>query len=164
MTRQIMRITSKSALESLSRMCTLVALGLLSLGAVAKADEGFSTESVAGRWAFSADGTIVPPAVPSATPVALVGIATLEEDGQCSLTDFLNIGGFSVTSSSITCTLTVNPDGTGSIEADFGGPFSPEVLAIVIVNEDEILVVRTDAAVSRGSFKRQADNDDEDSD
>ncbi len=143
MTRQIMRIISTNALGSPRRMLTLIALGLVGLGAVAQADEGFTTESVAGRWAFSADGTVVPPAVPSATPVALVGIATFEEDGQCSLTDFLNIGGTSFTSSSITCTLIVNSDGTGSIEADFGGPFSPEVLALVIVDEDEILVAHS---------------------
>ena len=75
--QDILRINGKSALESLKRiLLTLIALGLVSIVAVAQADEGFTTESVAGTWAFTADGTIVPPAVPSATPVALVGIAT----------------------------------------------------------------------------------------
>ncbi len=41
----------------------------------------------------------------------LVGTATFEEDGQCSLTDFLNIGGTSFTTTSIACILTVNSDG-----------------------------------------------------
>ncbi len=163
--QDITRFHTKRHLANLRRiLLSLMTLGLLGTAAVAQADGGFTAESLAGTWAFTADGTIVPPAVPSATPVALVGIATFEENGQCSLTDFLNIGGTSFTTTSITCTLTVNADGTGTLEADFGGLFSPEVLNIVAVNKDELLVVRTDAIVARGSFKRQAHDEDDDSD
>ena len=157
----IFRISTKSRLGSLSRiLLVFVTVGLLAIPPALQADGGFDTASVAGTWAFTADGTIVPDGI----PVALVGTATFEDDGQCSLTDFLNIGGTSFTTTSFTCTLTVNSDGTGSIEADFGGPFSPEVLSIVIVDEDEILVVRTDLIVARGSFKRQAGSDGDDDD
>ena len=143
---------------------SLIILGLVGLMSVTWAGEGFSRKDIAGKWAFSADGTVVPPAVPAATPVALVGTATFEENGECSLTDTINIGGTSFTVSSLSCTFTVASDGTGSIEADFGGPLSPELLSIVVVDTKEILVVRTDVVVARGSFKRQTADDDDDDD
>ena len=131
---------------------------------VATAGEGFTRGDIAGKWAFSARGTIVPPAAPEPTPIVLLGIAIFEEDGTCSLSDTLNIGGTRVDVASLTCSFTVEPDGSGTIVEDFGGP-APVNLSIVIVDENEILVIRTDSAVVSGSFKRQAvPHDDEDDD
>ena len=158
-------MTIWSSSEGLRKLLPgLMILGLASLPSVTWAGDGFSEKSIAGTWAFSADGSVLPPALPTITPIALIGVATFEEDGSCSLKDILNIGGTKTVVTSQTCNFTVEADGTGSIVADFGGNFGPDTLSIVIVDNDEILVLRTDFIVASGSFKRRADSDEDDDD
>jgi hypothetical protein len=92
-------------------------------------------------------------------PFALVGLLTFERDHQCAMTFTINAGGHSWSSSSETCTFDVHPDGSGTLEADFvpgDVPFPPLALAFVIVNDDEILAIRSDDVVASGVLRRQS--------
>ena len=126
----------------------------------AGADDEFKNKSISGTWGFSAAGTIVPPAVPAATPAVAVGVMTFDGKGGCSISDTINIGGTSASRTSTTCTYTVNPDGTGSLSAQFPGDPGPTPLSFVIVNdENEIRFIRTDLGVASGVAKRQNEDD-----
>jgi hypothetical protein len=62
-------------------------------------------------------------------------------------------------STSKVCTFDVNPDGTGSLDAELvpGGVFPPLSLFFVIVDHNEILAIRIkDSVVASGVLKRQA--------
>ena len=121
-------------------------------------DRVFTNESIKGRWGFLAQGTVLPPAVPAATPAAAVGILYFDGVGGCTLTDTFNIGGTTFGPlTSETCTYSVNPDGTGTWSFAFPGDLEPTPLSFVIVNDmQEIVDVRTDSfAVAFGVIKRQ---------
>ncbi len=127
-------------------------------------DDGFTNESIEGAWGFSASGTVLPPALPAATPVAAVGIMTFDGDGGCSITDQINIGGAAVPPvgfrTSTTCSYAVNSDGTGTISVLFSGDPGPIPLTFVIVDDaEEIRFIRTDLGVASGVAKRQNDDD-----
>lgn len=114
----------------------------------------FGQESVRGQWGFSAHGTIVPPAAPTPMPAAAVGIMTFGRDGSCSISDTININGFSSSRTSFACTFTVNPDGTGAVEASFAGDPGPTPLTFVIADhKKEIRFIRTDLGVASGVAK-----------
>jgi hypothetical protein len=119
-------------------------------------DDEFTNKSIRGTWGFSAAGTIVPPAVPAATPAVAVGVMSFDGKGGCSISDTINIGGTSASRTSTTCSYAVNPDGTGSLSAQFPGDPGPTPLSFVIVNnKDEIRFIRTDLGVASGVAKRQ---------
>lgn len=108
-----------------------------------------------GRWGFSGTGTIVPPAVPEATPMAVMGIMTFDGKGGCSIADTLNVGGNTASRTSKTCTYTVNLDGTGSLEVRFAEDPGPLPLSFVIVDgAEEIKFIGTSLLVGEGSAKR----------
>jgi hypothetical protein len=119
----------------------------------------FTSESIRGTWAFSVTGTVPTPSAPAPpAPFALVGLLTFERANQCAMTFTINAGGQSWSSSSDTCTFQVHPDGSGTLEATFvpgDVPFPPLALAFVIVNDDEILAIRSDDVVASGVLRRQ---------
>lgn len=122
--------------------------------------QAFTDKTVSGIWGFSASGTIVPPALPSPTPAAAVGIIEFDGNGGCTFTDQINIGGTAIPSTgfrtSAFCAYGVNSDGTGTISVSFPSDPAPTPLAFVIVdNAKEIQFIRTDAGVASGVAKRQ---------
>jgi len=115
------------------------------------------SKSIRGTWAFAATGTLPTPSAPP-TPFALVGLLTFERHDECSMTFTINAGGQSWDSVSDTCTFSVNMDGSGTLKSTFvrgNVPFPPLALFFVIVNDDEILAIRTDDVVASGVLRRQ---------
>ncbi len=135
----------------------LVALVLMAACAGDDDDRVFTDKSIEGRWAFSAQGTILPPALPAATPAVAVGILDFDGSGGCSITDTTNLGGTKIgPQTSETCTYSVNPDGTGTFNVAFPGDPGPAPVSFVIVNKKtEIRTIRTDLGVATGVAKRQ---------
>jgi hypothetical protein len=132
----------------------LVFGGLNSLYHIQAQDPQFSMETIRGNWGFSAQGTIVPPAAPDPVPAVAMGILTFSRDGSCAISDTININGTSASRTSLTCTFTVNPDGTGSLEAAFAGDPGPTPLSFVIADHKrEIRFIRTDLGVAMGVAK-----------
>jgi len=149
--RDVSKTTSKRALFRV-----LFALGLASIVSSAEAEPQFTVRSLSGAFGFSAAGTVVPPALPVATPAAAVGTMTFDRNGACVISDTINIGGMSASRTSTTCAYTVNQDGTGSISTLFPGDPGPIPLSFVIVNqENEIRFIRTDLGVATGVAKKQ---------
>ncbi len=151
--------SQKICIKVLSRVLIfLLALGLIFIVPGAYADDVyFSSKSIEGEWGFSASGTIVPPALPVATPAAAVGVITFDGGGGCFFSDTINIGGTSGSRTSTTCAYSVDPDGTGTISVLFPGDPGPTPLSFVIVNDmQEIRFIRTDLGVASGVAKRQA--------
>jgi hypothetical protein len=132
----------------------LLILGLSGGPRIQAQDPQFGPESIRGNWGFSAQGIIVPPAAPQPIPAVAMGIMTFNRDGNCSISDTININGTSASRSSLTCTFAVNPDGTGSIEATFPGDPGPTPLSFVIADhKSEIRFIRTDLGVAAGVAK-----------
>jgi len=151
------RIAEEASLKTLRFvMLSVFLIGQASVVASAHADSEFSAESIEGVWGFSAAGTIVPPAVPAATPAVAVGTMTFDGDELCSISDTINIGGQVMSRTSMECTYIVNADGRGSILAEFPGDPGPTPLDFVIVNdEEELRFIRSDLGVASGVAKRQ---------
>jgi hypothetical protein len=127
-------------------------------------------------WLFStntselvnaAKGTIVDPASAAQTPAAAVGIMDFDGNGGCEIVDQINIGGQAISPAgfrtSTTCSYAVNPDGTGTIIAEFTGDPGPTPLSFVIVDDkNELRFIRTDVGVAEGVAKRQDSDRDDD--
>ncbi len=135
-----------------------------SVPAWADDDQGglaFTDETIEGRWGFSAAGTIVPPAFPTATPAAAVGIFDFDGEGVCVILDTINIGGVSASRTSDSCDYAVDADGTGTILAQFPGEPGPVPLSFVLIeNAKSLRFIRTDLGVASGVAERQSDSDD----
>jgi hypothetical protein len=96
-----------------------LATAMLSAGVAdqALADRSFSERDVRGPYSFSFEGEIV-----SVGPVAAVG--RFDADGRGNITNAvrtLAVNGVT-TSQTFHCTITVNPDGTGSAECPLDDP------------------------------------------
>ena len=136
----------------------LIVLGSCSLIPPVLAHSGFTSKSIRGTWAFSATGMLPTPSSPP-TPFALVGLLTFERNDQCAMTFTINAGGQSWDSFSDTCTFRVNTDGSGTLKATLVPgqvAFPPVELFFVIVNDDEMLAIRTDNVVASGVLRRQS--------
>ncbi len=125
-----------------------------------EARDGYSNASLRGAWGFSADGVIVPPAVPMPTHAVAVGLMRFDGKGACSISDTINIGGMAAgvdtPRESIDCSYHVRPDGTGTITAQFVGEPFPVPLSFVIVDGGrEFRWIRTDLGIASGVAKRQ---------
>ena len=121
-------------------------------------DRVFTNESIKGRWGFSAQGTVLPPAVPVPTLAVAVGIVDFDGVGGCSITDTVNLGGTKIGPlTTKTCTYSVNSNGTGTLSFAFPDDPGPTPVSFVIMdNMKEIRDIRTDQfAVAVGIFKRQ---------
>jgi hypothetical protein len=87
-----------------------------------------------------------------------VGLLTFDRPDQCSMTFTINAGGQSWDSVSDTCTFSVYLDGSGTLKSTFvpgAATFPPLALFFVIVNDDEILAIRTDDVVASCVLRRQ---------
>ena len=118
----------------------------------------FTNESIKGRWGLSAQGMVLPPAVPVPTLAVAVGIVDFDGVGGCSITDTLNLGGTKIGPlTTKTCTYSVNSNGTGTLSFAFPDDPGPTPVSFVIVdNMREIIDIRTDQfAVAMGVLKRQ---------
>jgi hypothetical protein len=122
----------------------------------ALADKGFSVKDVRGNYGFSFQGQIV-----GVGPVAAVGLITA--DGGGNITDAvrtISINGVPTTET-FSCTITVNPDGTGSAVCplDDPAPGAPPVETFDFVLEDKArafrLVGTTFGIVVVGSGREQ---------
>lgn len=136
--------------------CFLLIVALLCAAPGAWAKKVFDAASVEGDWGFSASGTILPPALPAATPAVAVGTLSFDGIGSCTLSDTINIGGVSASRTSTSCSYTVNPDGTGTITVLLPGDPGPTPLSFVLVDKArELRFIRTDLGVASGVAKRQ---------
>ena len=100
-----------------SLFIVLVSTLLLSSSAVVFADKSFSVGDVKGHYGFSFQGEIVGVAAVAATGMMVA-------DGKGNITDAvrtITVGGVPVTET-FTCTLHVNPDGTGSAVCPLDAP------------------------------------------
>jgi hypothetical protein len=96
-------------------------------GALARMGK-FTEKDLDGVFAFSADGTLYPsfPNLAPAWPAVAVGLFTFDGNGGCSVVDQLNVASIGLVPpsgfrTSTSCQYTVNPDGTGTLVASFGG-------------------------------------------
>ena len=145
----------------------LTAFAALALAAPAMADDdgdppSFTLGSIAGAWGFSAFGVIMPPGASHGMHVAAVGIMTFDGAGGCTITDTINFGGLALPDRvSDGCVYDVNPDGSGTILADFAGDPAPVPLSFTIVDRARTLhFIRTDAGIASGIAQRQHPGDD----
>jgi hypothetical protein len=135
-------------------------------------DYKITTEDLAGNW-VTVQLAVVPSTglsfggqmIPEGISVSSVTLWTFEADGSCNRRGFANFDGnaaeLSVPLS--VCAITLNADGTGTI--DIESPLAgSSVLKIIVINKNEIGATSADSAVSAFTFKRQIlDNyDDED--
>ena len=119
-------------------------------------DPAFSNRTIEGSWGFVASGTILPPATPSPTPAVAVGILEFDGAGFCVIADTINIGGASSSRTSDGCEYAVDPDGRGTLEAQFPGEPGPVPLSFVVIdNANALHFIRTDLGVASGLAERQ---------
>ena len=136
---------------------SLVAITLsLATAAVALADKVFTNRDAKGSYAFSFQGEIV-----GVGPVAATGV--INADGKGNVTDAvrtISVNGVPVTEM-FTCTLSVNPNGTGTAicPLDDPAPGFPPVQTFDLVlgknGEDFRLVGTTPGVVVLGSGRRR---------
>jgi hypothetical protein len=97
---------------------------------------------------------------------AVVGLNSFDGAGGCRITARLNQGGVVNPLTTATCSYTVNPDGTGTIDVTFNELPVPFRSDFVIVDQaKELLFVLSDefshSTVASGVAKRQTSNDNE---
>ncbi len=127
------------------------------------ASSGFSTETIEGTWILHAQGTVAL-AVPGfgGEPFASTGRFTFNKVGTCEreLETVTTLGPLGPLPPLISCTVIVNPDGTGSVTSTSLSPFSPLVINFQIVDEDRLVGLGTvgimaDPLVGVIHFERQ---------
>jgi len=108
---------------------------MVALGAAPSARaQQCSLAGAAGKWGFTLTGAVILPTGP--VPIAAVGRATIDAAGNASGTEARSVGG-GFAEETLTGTLTVNPDCTGTITAKFyesGQLVRTSVVAIVFVD------------------------------
>lgn len=136
----------------------------------ALADSTYTVKDLKGVFAFSAEGTLYPsfPELSPALPAVGVGLFTFDGAGGCSVVDQFNVASLGLVPSagfrtSTSCQYTVNSDGTGTLEASFGGSVGdingPGSLTFSMVGKGpvtEIRFIRSDpGAVAMGVARQQ---------
>ena len=139
-----------------SLFLVLVTALLLSPVSVVLADKSFTIGDVKGSYGFSFQGEVIGVAAVAATGM-------MDADGKGNITDAvrtITVGGMPVTET-FTCTLTVNPNGTGSAVCplDAPAPGFPPVETFDFVMEENGKAFRfvstTPGIVVLGSGARQ---------
>ncbi len=140
-----------------SKIVSLVAVTLILLpAATAVADRAFTANDIEGRYAFSFQGEIIGVGVVAATGM-------IKADGRGNITEgmrIMSVNGVSITET-FTCTLSVNPNGTGSAECplDHPVPGFPPVETFGFVLEENVKSFRyvgtTPGVVVLGSGRKQ---------
>jgi hypothetical protein len=141
-------------------MMIVAALIVFSGSSEADNDDRFTERSLRGSWGFSAAGFLAVRATGSHTPASAVGLLTFDGRGECTDEAKLNSAGTVVSLTSITCTYTVNPDGTGTIQTTFApaGAFTTDF--VIIEEKGEFHFIVSDVAqpgttVASGVARRQ---------
>ena len=144
---------------------------VLNLGSGALANEGFSTSTIAGTFAFVSQGEnsedLLGGSIPKGAPLVVTGLLSFSSNGSCTGTGAINLGTdightFIVPLTVDTCEFNVETNGTGTIVFTNDGPTSPVELFITIVNEDKIFVIGSDELIQSGVLERQDDDGDND--
>lgn len=136
-----------------------LAMAMLSVGVTeqALADRSFSERDVRGPYSFSFHGEIV-----NVGPVAAIG--RLDADGQGNITDAVRtlVVNAEIVVQTFRCTISVNPDGTGSAECPLDDdplPGFPQTETFDFVLEQHArafrLVGTTPGVVVSGGGRRQ---------
>ena len=115
------------------------------------ASSDFSLETIQGTWITQAQGTaaLALPVI-GGQPIATITRFMFNEDGTCEreaeavVTTF----GSLPTPPLISCTVIVNPDGTGSVTIVNLSPFSPSVINFRIVTQDKLVGLTTVGVMS----------------
>jgi hypothetical protein len=117
----------------------------------------FSERSIQGTWGFSGEsGMVVPPAVPQPVPTAAMGIVVFDGKGGCSVTSTVNVNGTILGPlTSLTCTYSVNADGTGTSVAEFAGQPLSTVAFVIVDRNREIRFINTTPIVAGFTARRQ---------
>jgi hypothetical protein len=89
---------------------------IMSVAAPAAHADSCSTQRAAGQWGFTLTGTAILPGV-GPVPVAAVGEFEADEHGKFSGTEARSVGG-DYADETVTGTWTVNPDCTGTLNAN----------------------------------------------
>jgi len=154
-TRMIGRLMHvRPALLAALGLAAAVAIGLAGGLPGTRAEEGYSAKSLRGSWGFTSSGTALPPYAPSALPVAVVGVLTFDGGGGCTVSETINAGGQSFSQRSTSCAYTVQPDGSGTLQAQTPAGTSP-IAFVITDNRTELRLIRTDQAVASGVAHRQ---------
>jgi hypothetical protein len=101
-----------------------------------------STAAAAGTWGFNVSGTFF---FPNAVPIVNVGVFTTDAAGNLTGSQTRNVGG-DVGTETVTGTLSLNPDCTGTVTAHAFDPSTgaPEGIAVTaIVMDDNLQQLRT---------------------
>lgn len=159
--------------KSIGLLFGVVALMLSVMTSVpTDAASGFSIETIKGTWILHAQGTVAL-AVPGlgGESFALTGRFTFNNDGTCEREReaVSTLGSLGSLAPLISCTVIVNPDGTGSVTATTLTPLSPSVINFRIVNKDRLVGLGTvgimaDPLVGVAHFERQGQPDQENDD
>jgi hypothetical protein len=111
-----------------------------------------SSVRAAGKWGFTLSGTAILPIGP--IPIAAVGRTTIDAGGNATGTEARSVDG-NFANETLTGTLTVKPDCTGTITVEFfesGKLVRTSVVSIVFVdNMREFLGVQESLALPKGT-------------
>jgi len=132
----------------------VLALGLVVLAASGSSGSSFGVGNIQGAYGFSFGGAFV-----DGTRAAAVG--SFSADGKGNILNgvrTLSIGystGATVIHQTFSCMYSVDPNGMGTATCQFV-PGHPETLAFVIISNNEVQLIGTDAnSVINGVAKRQ---------
>lgn len=135
-------------------LVTLLVLAVLTSGGISQAG-GDSNKTLKGTYGFSGSGTLMGGTVQA----AIVGLNSFDRAGGCDITAKINAFGAVTDVHAVTCTYSVNPDGTGGLDVTFDrfpGEFHSDF--VIVDNAKEILSVLSDASggtVATAVTKRQ---------
>ena len=131
---------------------------LVALTGPSHAEQKFDNKDLRGTFGFKAAGFLfVGPT--SHTPASAVGLNTYDGAGGCESESLLNSGGTVLPLSSVSCTYTVNADGTATQQTSFG-PGLSFTTHLVLIDRDEVFFIVSDATqpgttVASGVLKRR---------
>ena len=138
-------------------VAAIVVVSVLTYVRGGDASGGFSVRTLRGTYGFSGDGTLGGGTIPA----AVAGLNFFDRAGGCAIRARLNAGGAVHPLNSTSCTYSVNPDGTGSLDVAFEPPFAvPFHSDFVIVDGGrELRFILSDAlgqTVAQGSSIHQS--------
>jgi len=141
-----------------SVVAAVMVAGVVAFSSTALADQPFSNKSLKGAWGFNAHGFLAA-GTPAQIAASAMGRNTYDGHGGCFSEAKLNAGGTVLALTSLACTYTVNPDGTGTQQTTYtAGTFTTDF--VLVDNAKEFLFIVSDTAqpgttVASGVAKRQ---------
>lgn len=125
--------------NALRIICGIALLAIMATGVPSVRANGCTIRDAAGQYGFTLTGVLITPN--GAVPAAAVGRATVDSLGNVTGTEARNVGG-GYADETLSGTLTVNPDCTGSMTLNVyqaGQLVRTSVLSIVFVNNQQEL-------------------------